>query len=158
MGETGARRVNILFVCTGNICRSPTAEGLFRARAAAAGLDADCDSAGLQGYHVGEPPDSRSIACAAAHGIDLRPLRARAVTPEDFMAFTDIVAMDRGHLRALEAMRPSGGRAILSLFMRHAGADGVDVPDPYYGGEDGFARVFAMIARGVDGLIARETP
>lgn len=145
--------VNVLFVCTGNICRSPTAEGVFRHRAAAAGLAVRTDSAGTHGYHVGEPPDGRTIACAQRHGVDLSAQRARKFNAADFGAFDLIIAMDRSHLRAIQAMDP-GGAAEIALFMRYAGADGVDVPDPYYGGDDGFERVYRMIETGVDGLIA----
>lgn len=151
MGKDAHARVNVLFVCTGNICRSPTADGVFRTRIAADGLNAASDSAGMQAYHVGEAPDERSTACASRYGVDLTPLRARQVTRADFDAFDLILAMDRGHLGALNRMNP-GGKAEVALFMKYAGADGVDVPDPYYGGDDGFERVYRMIERGVDGL------
>lgn len=153
MGNDSQGAVNVLFVCTGNICRSPTAEGVFLDRAAAAGLAVRAESAGIHGYHVGEPPDDRTIACARGHGVDLSAQRARKFSAADFRDFDLIIAMDRSHLRAIRAMDPGDG-AKVTLFMRYAGADGVDVPDPYYGGDDGFERVYRMIEIGVDGLIA----
>lgn len=149
--------VRVLFVCTGNICRSPTAEGVFRARLAAAGLeDRVCaDSAGTHGYHVGEPPDDRSSAAALARGVDISDLRARRVRADDFHRFDLILAMDRGHLRTLAGMAPPTPRADVRLFLDFASrSEGVrDVPDPYYGDGTGFDRVLDMIEDGVDGLI-----
>src|SRR5947209_5968529 len=132
--------MKILFVCTGNICRSPTAEGVFRHLAAAAGLSdrVQVDSAGTHGYHVGEAPDARSCAAAAARGVDLSQLRARRVHLDDFETFDMILAMDREHLSRLEALRPNGARAEVELFLDfHPKHKGADVPDPYYGAQDG---------------------
>ena len=149
--------VKILFVCTGNICRSPTADGVMRDRVAAAGL-ADrvrVDSAGTHGFHAGDPPDTRSQQTAKKHGVDLSGLTARKVIPQDFEEFEVIAAMDRGHLDALRRICPKPFQNRLFLFMDFAqDYDGHDeVPDPYYG-EHGFEEVFAMIEKGCDGLIA----
>lgn len=149
--------VRVLFVCTGNICRSPTAEGVFRARVAAAGLAdrVSTDSAGTHGYHVGEPPDERSARAALARGVDISDLRARRVRADDFHRFDLILAMDRGHLRALTGMMPPTPRASVRLFLDFArGCGGAkDVPDPYYGDGKGFDLVLDMIEDGVAGLL-----
>ena len=137
----------ILFVCLGNICRSPTAEAVARAEFARAGLDVEVDSAGTAGYHVGEPPDPRSIAAGAAHGYDLAPLRARKIVADDFRRFDRVLAMDRDNLRDLRALRPHDG-VEPALFL-----DGGDVPDPYYGGADDFARVVMLAREGVAALV-----
>ncbi len=148
--------VKVLFVCTGNICRSPTAEGVFRALAAREGL-ADrisTDSAGTDSYHVGEAPDGRASAAAKARGISLDDLRAHQVRAGDFETFDLVVAMDRGHHSRLSRLCPRGREQRLHLFMRYAPQFGVpDVPDPYYGGADGFEQVLDMIEAGCDGLL-----
>ena len=154
--------VKVLFVCTGNICRSPTAEGVFRALVEREGLAGRIavDSAGTHGYHVGEPPDPRSTAAARRRGIILDDLRARRVRDADFADFDLVVAMDRSHERLLAAQCPPEHRDRLALFMRFAPQFGLlDVPDPYYGAGDGFERVLDMIAAGADGLLRhiRET-
>jgi low molecular weight protein-tyrosine phosphatase len=146
--------MRLLFVCTGNICRSPTADAVARSRLAAAGLDWIVDSAGAGGWHAGEAPDERATAAAAARGHDLSVLSAREVDPADFIRFDQIIAMDRSHMRFLRRMPGAERGARLSLMMDWAGEAGVDVPDPYYGGDDGFERVLDMIERAVDGLIA----
>jgi len=146
--EKALRFMKILFVCTGNICRSPTAEGVFRHLVAAAGLETrvGIDSAGTHGYHIGDPPDRRSCDIAASRGFDLSALRARKVQARDFQDFDLILAMDRGHLAHLRAIRPDGARAEVKLFLDfHPAARGQDVPDPYYGGPEGFADVLEMI-------------
>jgi protein-tyrosine phosphatase len=148
--------INVLFVCTGNICRSPTAEGVFRAMVAAEGL-ADriaADSAGTHNYHVGEPPDSRSMEAALRRGIDMADLRARKVAPADFERFDLILAMDRSHHDILSRLCPQGREDRLALFMAFAPDWGLqDVPDPYYGGVDGFERVLDMIEDGSRGVL-----
>lgn len=149
--------MKVLFVCTGNICRSPTAEGVFRHMVEEAGLGQHIamDSAGTHGYHIGDPPDPRSCEAAAARGFDLSALRARKVTAHDFQDFDLILAMDRGHFAHLEAMRPKDARATLKLYLDfHPGSRTKDVPDPYYGGPEGFARVLDMIEATSRALLA----
>ncbi|WP_301547065.1 MULTISPECIES: low molecular weight protein-tyrosine-phosphatase [unclassified Duganella] len=152
-----AAKTSVLFVCMGNICRSPTAEGVFRHRAAAAGL-ADrlvIDSAGTHGYHVGEPPDARSMEHAANRGYDLSAQRSRKVAASDFENFDHVLAMDHDNLRLLEAACPPRHRHKLGLFMAHASRSDSDVvPDPYYGGGRGFDLVLDYIEDASDGLIA----
>jgi protein-tyrosine phosphatase len=148
----------ILFVCLGNICRSPLAEGVFRHLAAERGLDGryQVDSAGTGAWHVGEPPDRRSLAVAHRKGVPLEG-RARQVEDRDFEDFHLLIAMDRENLRNLERLRDrSGGGTPLRLlreFDPHADDGDLEVPDPYYGGPDGFDRVFEMIHRSCDSLL-----
>jgi len=130
----------ILFVCTGNICRSPTAEGVLRHLAKEAGVDVHVESAGTGDWHVGHPPDERAQHHARGRGYDLSAQRARQVRARDFEAFDLIVAMDRGHLRILERQCPHGYRAKLRLLVPEG-----DVPDPYYGGPEGFEHVLDMV-------------
>src|SRR5260370_6203366 len=120
---------SVLFVCTGNICRSPTAEGVLRHLAAAEGIELRIASAGIGDWHVGHPPDERAQHHAKGRGYDLSALRARQVRPSDFAEFDLILAMDRGHLRALERMAPRGERHKVRLFVAGRG-----LPHPYYGG------------------------
>lgn len=146
----------VLFVCTGNICRSPLAEGVLRQRARERGVEGRvlADSAGTGAWHIGEPPDPRSVDVATRNGVPLEG-RARRVTDEDLHEFDLVVAMDRSHLRHLEGMKDRvGGEAVLAL-MRDFDPDPGDgqVPDPYYGGADGFDHVYAMIDRSVDLLL-----
>lgn len=151
---------SVLFVCLGNICRSPLAEGIFAALAAERGLDGDyhADSAGTAAYHSGEPPDSRSTAVAAAHGVRLTGY-ARQVTRRDFERFDVIVAMDRDNRRSLERLRRRSGRGrgdladIVMMRDYDPRARDADVPDPYYGGQDGFERVYRILARSCRGLL-----
>ena len=148
-------QAGVLFVCTGNICRSPTAHGVFLHKLRAAGL-ADrvrVDSAGTHGYHVGDPPDERTQAHALRRGYDLSGLRARQILREDFRSFDRILAMDRGHLSILRRKAPAG-YAGLGLFMDYARpSPGSEVPDPYYGGAQGFERVLDMIEQAAAGLL-----
>ncbi|HVF62985.1 MAG TPA: low molecular weight protein-tyrosine-phosphatase [Casimicrobiaceae bacterium] len=147
---------SVLFVCVGNICRSPTAEGVLRHHAMLAGLGdrIEIASAGTGDWHVGEPPDRRAIAHAARRGYDIAEQRARQFSPEDFDRFDWILAMDRTVLRALESMRPRGHRGHLGLFLDVAPKLGVrEVPDPYYGGLDGFERVLDLIEEANDSLL-----
>lgn len=146
---------SILFVCLGNICRSPTADGIARARAAALGLDMIIDSAGTGGWHAGSPPDPRSIAAAGRRGVDLSELRARKVTDRDFLSFGLILAMDRSNLADLAARRPPGAKARLALFLDEAEGRQADVPDPYYGSAADFDRVFELCDRGVATILGR---
>jgi low molecular weight protein-tyrosine phosphatase len=130
----------ILFVCTGNICRSPTAEAVLRHLAEKEGLQLEIASAGIGDWHVGAPPDDRAQKHAKERGYDLSALRAKQVTAEDFERFDLILAMDRGHLRALTQLAPPAKRHKIRLF-----AAGADVPDPYYGGPEGFERVLDLV-------------
>jgi protein-tyrosine phosphatase len=131
--------VKVLFVCLGNICRSPLAEAAFRAEADRVGLDAKADSAGTGDWHRGEPPDRRAIAAARRNGVDVTGLRARQVRPEDFDRFDHILALDADNLADLNALRPAASRARLSLLLDHVpGREGEAVADPYYGGDSDF--------------------
>jgi protein-tyrosine phosphatase len=149
--------VKILFVCLGNICRSPTAEGVLRALAQreAPDLALEVDSAGTAGYHVGEPPDPRTRQAAARRGYDLGTLRARIVEPGDFERFDLILAMDRENLRVLRRRAPPHTHERLRLFLEFApdAAPG-DVPDPYYGGPNGFEEVLDLVEAASRGLLA----
>ena len=146
----------ILFVCLGNICRSPTAEAVFRARAAGAGLDIEIDSSGTGAWHTGQSPDSRAMEAGQIRGYDFTGQSARAVESLDFARFTHIFAMDAENLAYLESMKPKGYSGHLGLFTDFGSAQdkGQDVPDPYYGGPHGFEIVLDMIERASDGLIA----
>lgn len=150
-------RVSILLVCMGNICRSPLAEGVLRAQAAAAGLARafEIDSAGTLGAHAGEAPDVRAQQVAASRGYDISRLRARRVTADDFSRFDWVLAMDRSNLAALERMCPASQQSKLKLFMSFAREHDVDeVPDPYYGAVAGFERVLDMCEDAARGIIA----
>lgn len=148
-------RTSILFVCMGNICRSPTAEGVFRVRAEAAGLQLDIDSAGTHAYHVGNAPDARSTRHAAARGYDLSSQRARQFDTSDFERFDYVLAMDHDNLAILRRACPPQHRHKVKLFMEYASRSGSDVvPDPYYGGANGFDLVLDYVEDAADGLIA----
>jgi protein-tyrosine phosphatase len=131
---------SVLFVCTGNICRSPTAEAVLRHLAAAEGIELRIASAGIGDWHVGSAPDARAQRHAKGRGYDLSTLRARQVRARDFAEFDLILAMDRGHLSALERMAPPDERHKVRLFLA-----GRDVPDPYYGGPEGFEQVLDLV-------------
>ncbi|MFC4161425.1 low molecular weight protein-tyrosine-phosphatase [Chitinimonas lacunae] len=136
----------ILLVCLGNICRSPTAEGVLRTLAERRGITLTIDSCGTDGYHTGEPPDRRSQRHALRRGYDLAALRARQVTPADFSRFDLLLAMDRSNLARLHSCCPAAERHKLKLFLDYSRiVPGGDVPDPYYGGDDGFERVLDLI-------------
>ncbi|PDT17192.1 protein tyrosine phosphatase [Rhizobium sp. J15] len=147
------KRISILFVCMGNICRSPLAEGIFRHLVAEAGLTGHfmIDSAGTGGWHEGEPPDRRSIATAQGHGIDIAGQRARRIRPTDFGSFDLILAMDRDNLAALGKVAPP--EANIRLFGDAALTTGEDIPDPYYGGPDGFELVYTRLLTGCSSLL-----
>jgi protein-tyrosine phosphatase len=146
-------------VCMGNICRSPTADGVLRAKLRQAGLDTRVaiDSAGMIGTHAGEPPDARAIQHAARRGYDISGLRARAVVADDFSRFHWLFAMDEANLRWLEERRPASEAPELGLLMAHAQhhPGEHEVPDPYYGSADGFERVLTMVEDACDGLVDR---
>jgi protein-tyrosine phosphatase len=148
--------VRVLFVCMGNICRSPTAEGVFRehVRRHAPGLDIEIDSAGTHDYHVGEPPDPRTVRAAARRGIDLASLRARQVQDEDFECFDLILAMDRLNHATLLGRSPPEFHARIRTLLEFAGETApADVPDPYYGGAKGFDDVLDLVHSAAAGLL-----
>lgn len=147
----------ILFVCLGNICRSPLAEGAFRAVAEERGLaDAlEIDSAGVGAWHVGAPPDPRSVATARRHGIDISTQSARQIAPGDFARFDLLLGMDGSNVEALRARAPADVRGQIDLFSAYAAGSGSDVPDPYYGGDDGFDTVYRMIREASEVLADR---
>jgi protein-tyrosine phosphatase len=151
-------QVAVLVVCTGNICRSPTGEGVLRHLAEKRGL-ADrvrVESAGTHDYHVGEGPDPRSVRHASKRGYDLSRLRASQVSREDFFTYDYILAMDRGHLRILRSMAPGDARARLGLFLEASARwKGEDVPDPYYGGVEGFEQVLDMVEEAAERWLDR---
>ncbi len=148
--------IRVLFVCMGNICRSPTAHGVFAALVDAAGLAdrIEVDSAGTHGYHIGAPPDPRSQQTALARGVDLAGLRARRFDTNDFIDFDYVVAMDRGNLADMLALRPDDARARAHLMLEFAPEGGRDeVPDPYFG-DAGFDRVYDLIDAAARGMLA----
>jgi protein-tyrosine phosphatase len=142
--------MKLLFVCTGNICRSPTAAGVFAHLVREAGLHdrISVESAGTHGYHAGQPPDERAQRHAKGRGYDLSALRARQVSPEDFERFDLILAMDRGHQRLLRELSDPQHRHKIRLLVA-----GHDVPDPYYGGPEGFESVLDMVEAACFGLL-----
>lgn len=147
--------MKILFVCTGNICRSPLGEGITRHLAAREGLEIVTASAGTHGYHVGEPPDSRSIQVARDRGVSLKGQKARAVASKDFTDFDLILAMDAGHLEWLQAKAPAETTARLALFLEYTQGRVADVPDPYYGDIRDFEAVYDMVEAGVAAMLKR---
>ncbi len=150
------KKFGVLFVCTGNICRSPTAEAIFRKLAADAGMAEAvvADSAGTHGYHVGEPPDTRAQKAAAKRGYDLSGLRARRIEDADFRRFDLLLAMDQDHYAILSRMAGPSARHELKLMMSYAQRfKERDVPDPYYGGPQGFERVLDLLEDAASGLL-----
>ncbi len=153
-------RTSVLFVCLGNICRSPTAHGVFQELVSAEQLQGriQVDSAGTGAWHVGEAPDQRASAAALARGYDLSSLRARAVTPDDFSRFDYVLAMDEQNLANLQVMAPSGYGGHLGLFLDfHPHPLLAEVPDPYYGGEAGFDQVLDLVEEASRGLLKEIT-
>lgn len=152
-----SERVSVLFVCLGNICRSPTAHGLFRDLVKKKGMQEQIliDSAGTGDWHIGRIPDSRATMHARIKGVDISDLRARQISAVDFDKFDYILAMDRQNLSDLESMCPDNFDKHLGLFLDFASAyEEVEVPDPYYGGKGAFSLVFDMVMNGCEGLYA----
>ncbi|WP_018274729.1 low molecular weight protein-tyrosine-phosphatase [Teredinibacter turnerae] len=150
------KKVKVLFVCLGNICRSPTAEGVFRKKVLDAGLQEriEIDSAGTSGWHIGEPPDKRAIAAAKGRGYDLATLRGRQLVGDDFRIFDYILVMDRENLANSKAIAPSEFSGCLSLLLAFSSQSRYsEVPDPYYGGDQGFDTVLDLIEDSCDGLL-----
>lgn len=144
---------SVLFVCLGNICRSPLAEAAFRQEARRLKLDVTVDSAGTGDWHVGEPPDPRAQAVARRNGVDISALRGRQVKPADFRRFTHLVALDADNLADLRRLAPADATARLSLLLDHVeGRAGQPVADPYFGDDDGFDRAWSEIAAGARAL------
>ena len=150
-------RISVLFVCLGNICRSPSAHGVFRKRVAEAGLadQIEVDSAGTGDWHIGKAPDRRASQAAAAHDVTIDGLRARQVQPDDLLKFDYVLAMDRDNLDDLERLAGSASQATrVALFSDFStNYPGQPVPDPYFGGEDGFEHVLDMIEDASEGLL-----
>ncbi|MBG52298.1 MAG: phosphotyrosine protein phosphatase [Rhodobiaceae bacterium] len=148
--------ISVLFVCLGNICRSPSAEAVFRSRAQAAGLEVFADSAGTAAWHVGKAPDKRAQDAGARRGYALSALRARQVTHRDFECFDFILAMDHENFAALTSQAPEAYAGKVHLFLSFAPELGRQaVPDPYYGDDDGFDEVLDLVEAASDGLIRR---
>ena len=148
--------VSVLFVCLGNICRSPTAEGVFRHLVASEGLadQVRVDSAGMGSWHIGQPPDSRAQGAVRQRGIDLSKQRARQTRPQDFEFFDYVIAMDRNNFAALSSICPKGRELRIHLFLDFApDVPESEVPDPYYGGPGGFDKVLDMIEMASRGLL-----
>ncbi len=148
--------MKVLFVCLGNICRSPTAAGVFRKYLAASPLadKVSVDSAGTADWHTGKAPDPRTCAAALKRGYDLSKLQARQATAEDFHEFDLILAMDNSNLANLEALRPANSRAELDLLLQRYDLPRSEVPDPYYGGEQGFEDVLNLLENASQALLA----
>ena len=151
---------SVLFVCLGNICRSPIAQGVFGAVASTRGQGGRTmvGSAGTGGWHVGSPPDPRAEAVAARHGIDIGRQRCRRIEADDFSHFDLILGMDRANVRELLTIAPPRATGKIHLFLDYAQGEAVDVPDPYYGGPDGFETVYRMIRKGSEALASRLWP
>jgi len=147
----------ILTVCTGNICRSPSAEVILRDHLAAAGLGdlVEVDSAGTADYHIGDPPSEPAMRLGALRGYDLKKLKARELRPSDFTEFDLILVMDRGHLRRLKTLLPADARCRLHLYLEVLPEAGIDVPDPYYGDDRDYAAMLDLIEAAAPAWIAR---
>ena len=147
--------MRVLFVCLGNICRSPTAHGLFESLVKAKGLaeQIHIDSCGTGGWHIGESPDKRATAHARKRGYDLSHLRARQVQSNDFYEFDYILAMDEANLRELDLLCPKDAKVIPQLFLSFGDYSETEVPDPYYGGERGFEHVLDLVESACEGLL-----
>lgn len=149
-------RPAILFVCLGNICRSPLAEAAFRRAADQAGLDVEIDSAGTGDWHVGEPPDTRAQQIASEHGIDISDLRGRQLAPEDYRRFTHIYALDAENLATIRTRAPADATAEIALLLDCVdGRYGEAVADPYFGGPEGFRSTWADVTHAAEALVER---
>jgi low molecular weight protein-tyrosine phosphatase len=144
---------NVLFVCLGNICRSPAAEGILRAKARKRGVDLYIDSAGTGAWHAGDPPDARMIETAGKRGYDIGQQRARKVEFSDFYEFDYLLAMDLSNQTDLLELAPANRSCDIRLFLDFADCEVRETPDPYYGGADGFSHVLDLIELGVDGFL-----
>jgi len=148
--------INILFVCMGNICRSPSAEGFFATALQKSDYrdQVSIDSAGTHGYHIGHAPDSRAVETASSFGVDIGHLRARKVSASDFDNYDLIIAMDHDNLKDLLRIQPAGSKASLKMMMQyHPEAHTTEVPDPYYGGMDGFNYMCTLLESATQGLL-----
>ena len=151
-----SRKPAILFVCLGNICRSPLAEAAFRRAAEEAGLDVEVDSAGTGSWHVGDPPDHRAQQIARGHGIDISGYRGRQISPEDYYRFTHIFALDAENLATIRQREPADAKAEIGLLLDCVeGRCGEAVADPYYGGLDGFHTTWADVTAAAEALVEK---
>lgn len=151
-----SEEIKVIFICMGNICRSPTAEAVFRHYVESAGLSGHIaiDSAGTHDYHIGDPPDLRTQRAAQQRGFDMSALRGRQVEPGDFHRFDYVLAMDKANLAILQRLAPQGSTTQAQLFLEYAHHHAErEVPDPYYGGADGFERVLDMVEDAAQGLL-----
>ncbi|CAM3687819.1 Low molecular weight protein-tyrosine-phosphatase YfkJ [Vibrio aerogenes CECT 7868] len=147
------KKKSILICCMGNICRSPTGEAVLKAKAAEMGIDVVVDSAGTIAYHQGNPPDNRARAAGEKRGYSFHGMQARQVTADDFEHFDLILAADKANLADLKAQCPTAFQYKLSLFLSHGGSSYAEIPDPYYGGEDGFELVLDLLEESAEAVL-----